>query len=171
VFGEVCSSSPPATGTPLLVTREVNHVTLAVQDPKRSLRFYQRVFGLPIVAVQGSTPILRVGAGPGFIALGGTGTQKPGINHVCITIENFDADRTMKILAEAGIKRAEAANAGPLTARVRIRGPEAGGAKEGTPELYFTDPDGITIQLQDVRYCGGSGQRGEVCTAGTPPPA
>ena len=27
---------------------------------------------------------------------------------------------------------------------------DRGGAKEGTPELYFTDPDGILIQLQDV---------------------
>ena len=33
----------------------------------------------------------------------------------------------------------------------------------GTPELYFTDPDGILIQLQDVSYWGGSGYLGEVC--------
>ena len=28
----------------------------------------------------------------------------------------------------------------------------------------MTDPDGITIQLQDVRYCGGAGRVGEVCS-------
>ena len=33
----------------------------------------------------------------------------------------------------------------------------------GTPELYFTDPDGLLIQLQDVTYCGGAGFLGNVC--------
>jgi hypothetical protein len=50
-----------------------------------------------------------------------------------------------------------------MNVRVRMRGPDAGGAKEGTPELYFTDPDGLQIQLQDVSYCGGSGVLGNIC--------
>ena len=29
--------------------------------------------------------------------------------------------------------------------------------------VYFTDPDGLLIQLQDVKYCGGSGFLGDVC--------
>jgi MFS transporter, YNFM family, putative membrane transport protein len=33
----------------------------------------------------------------------------------------------------------------------------------GTPELYFNDPDNISIQIQDVSYCGGSGRLGEIC--------
>ena len=163
LLGEVCSSPKPA-GKPPLVTREMNHVTLAVSDPKRSLEFYQRVFGLPVVATQGAIPIMRIGRGPGFIALNAAGQASPSIHHVCVTIENFDPDRTMQTLAELGVKKAEGTAAGPLTARIRMRGPEAGGAKEGTPELYFTDPDGITIQLQDVRYCGGAGRVGEVCS-------
>ncbi len=44
-----------------------------------------------------------------------------------------------------------------------MRTEERGGAKGGTPELYFTDPDGILMQIQDVTYCGGSGTLGEVC--------
>jgi hypothetical protein len=44
-----------------------------------------------------------------------------------------------------------------------MRMPNRGGAPEGTAELYFTDPDGILIQLQDVSYCGGGGHLGEVC--------
>ena len=38
-----------------------------------------------------------------------------------------------------------------------------GQAPEGTPELYFSDPDGLSIQLQDPSYCGGGGYLGEVC--------
>ena len=164
LLGEVCSSAN-ATAKPPLATREMNHVTLAVSDPKRSLEFYQRAFGLPVVATQAAIPIMRIGRGPGFIALNGAGQSSPRIDHVCVTIENFDPDRTMQTLAELGVKKAEGTAGGPLTARIRMRGPEAGGAKEGTPELYFTDPDGITIQLQDVRYCGGAGRVGEVCQA------
>ena len=37
-----------------------------------------------------------------------------------------------------------------------MRGADFGGAPEGTPELYFTDPEGILIQVQDARYCGGN---------------
>ena len=51
----------------------------------------------------------------------------------------------------------------PLESWISLRKEDRGGAKEGTPELYFTDPDGISIQLQDVKYCGGGGLLGEIC--------
>ena len=51
----------------------------------------------------------------------------------------------------------------PLRSYVSMRMPNRGGAKDGTAELYFTDPDGILIQLQDTSYCGGGGPMGEVC--------
>jgi hypothetical protein len=44
-----------------------------------------------------------------------------------------------------------------------VRGEADGGAKEGTPELYLGDPDGIVVQLQDPSYCGGAGVLGNVC--------
>jgi catechol 2,3-dioxygenase-like lactoylglutathione lyase family enzyme len=167
VFGEICSAPAAGRGatTPPIVTLEMNHVTLMVSDIAKSRAFYQKVFGLPVVARQAATEILRVGKGPAFIALGAAGTATPRIDHVCLTVENFDVDRIMSTLASLGIKRADGP-AGPLTSRVRMRGAEFGGAKEGTPELYFTDPDGISIQLQDATYCGGSGVRGNVCASG-----
>jgi hypothetical protein len=48
---------------------------------------------------------------------------------------------------------------------VTRRMPDRGGAPGGTPELYFTDPDGILLQLQDVSYCGGGGYLGDECLA------
>ena len=51
---------------------------------------------------------------------------------------------------------------------VRSRGPESGGANEGTPEFYINDPDGIRFQLQDLRYCGGPGVLGDGCPSVTP---
>lgn len=33
--------------------------------------------------------------------------------------------------------------------------------RDETKELYFTDPNGIRMQLQDVRYRGGVGPLGD----------
>jgi catechol 2,3-dioxygenase-like lactoylglutathione lyase family enzyme len=162
-------------GAPQIRVRALNHFTLAVSDPKRSLEFYQRLFGTPIQAHQGQTPILRIGTGPQFLALSAAGTAAPSISHLCLTVDGFDVDRLIQVLAAHGVTKAEAAggglSGGPMKVRVRMRGPESGGAPGGTPELYFADPDGIVVQLQDPRYCGGGGALGNACAAIEPAPA
>jgi hypothetical protein len=58
-----------------------------------------------------------------------------------LAINNFDADKVLKTLIDRGIR-----------ARIRQRG--------DTKELYLTDPDGISVQLQDSSYIGGTGLLG-----------
>jgi catechol 2,3-dioxygenase-like lactoylglutathione lyase family enzyme len=163
-------------GAATLRVKAFNHMTLSVSDPKRSLEFYQGLFGMPIQARQGQTNVLRIGSGPQFVALGAAGSNPPAINHLCLTIEDFNLERVLKILAEHGVSKVDQAapgggqGGGPMTVRVRVRGPEAGGAKAGTPELYIADPDGLVVQLQDPRYCGGAGALGEICAAPEPSP-
>jgi len=53
--------------------------------------------------------------------------------------------------------------AAPLQYYVSLRMPARGGAEGGTPEVYLTDPDGILLQVQDARYCGGGGYLGDEC--------
>jgi catechol 2,3-dioxygenase-like lactoylglutathione lyase family enzyme len=155
--------------------RGLNHMTLGVSDPKRSVEFYQGLFGMPIQARQGAATLLRIGSGPQFVAISGAGTAAPSINHYCLGVDNYNAARMMAILAEHGVTKAEGTggglSGGPMKARVRMRGPESGGAPGGTPELYFGDPDGIVVQLQDPSYCGGGGVLGNVCTAVEPSPS
>ena len=43
-----------------------------------------------------------------------------------------------------------------------MRMPNRGGDPNGTPELYFSDPNGILLQVQDSKYNGGSGYLGNV---------
>jgi hypothetical protein len=71
----------------------------------------------------------------------------------------------IKALESYGIKPRESTTgpAGPLRHYVSMRMENRGGAPEGTPELYFTDPDGLLMQLQDTSYCGGSGVLGNTC--------
>ena len=165
---DVQATPAPAQPGPPIPVRAINHMTLSVSDPARSLEWYQGLFGMPIAARQAETVVLRVGNGPQFMALGGGASTSPRITHLCLAVDNFDDDRIVRILAENGVAASGAS--GPLQSRVRMRGEEFGGAPEGTPELYFGDPDGVVIQLQDTSYCGGAGLLGETCLA-TPAPA
>ena len=142
-----------ANAEPIRVTT-LNHVTLTVADVQRSVEFYQRVLGLPLVTTQGTeadwsaptVPVLGIGDGPQFIAFGRG--SAPSINHYCLGVEGFDATEAVDRLAEHGI-----------TARIRRRADSDPPAEE----LMFSDPDGIAVQLQDVSYCGGSGALGDLC--------
>jgi catechol 2,3-dioxygenase-like lactoylglutathione lyase family enzyme len=138
----------------------LNHVTLSVSDVQRSVEFYQKVFGMPLVTTQGTeadwsaptVPVLGIGEGPQFIAFS-RGTT-PSINHYCLGMHGFDADATVETLAGHGIE-----------ARVRQRADSDPPAQE----LMFNDPDGIAVQIQDVSYCGGSGVQGDLCEPGDRP--
>lgn len=164
----VLSSSASAASAPPLPVQAINHMTLNVSDPAASVAWYQGLFGMPIAARQGATTVMQVGSGPQFIAIGGTASDNPRISHLCLAVNDFDAQSTVQILAENGIEEGD--QSGPMQSRVRMRGTEFGGAASGTPELYFSDPDGIVVQLQDTTYCGGAGVLGDQCLA-TPEPA
>jgi catechol 2,3-dioxygenase-like lactoylglutathione lyase family enzyme len=143
-----------------------NHVSLNVSDLKRSTEFYQGLFGMPVQSRQGATSVqLRIGAGPQFLNLSGAGAA-PGIDHMCVGVESFDVTRILKVLAEHGVARGDQRAA--MTVQVNKRGPDEGGAKDGTPEVHVGDPDGIDMQLQDKSYCGGGGALGNVCRAVEP---
>ena len=127
----------------------------------------------PIRSRQGAALGLGVGPGVMFLMFAGGGRRprrnaapRPAsINHVCMNMEKFNPDDMLKTLAAYGISpRGDAPGpAGPMKSYISLRMENRGGAPGGTPELYFTDPDGLLIQLQDVSYCGGAGFLGNVC--------
>ena len=138
---------------PISVTT-LNHVTLTVGDVQRSVEFYQRVFGLPLVTTQGTeadwsapaVPVLGIGDGPQFVAF--SRGDRPSINHYCFGMKGFDAQQIVARLADHGIE-----------ARVRRRAD----SDPPSEELMLRDPDGIPVQIQDESYCGGSGVLGDLC--------
>jgi len=112
----------------------------------------------------------RAGAGnaPGRGARGGgrgAGGAAPAarIDHACMGMDDFDPAVVTKRLVGYGLKEQQGQSRDPLVTYISLRMPDRGGAEGGTPELYFTDPDGLAIQLQDVTYCGGGGILGDVC--------
>ena len=171
--GDILPQAPIAASSPVFALKTVNHVTLTIANGAREKEFYDTVFGLPIRAFQGTGVTLAIGEGTDGIVFNPTTNNPnaiPGINHACFTIENFDPNRVMGILIANGFEPIETgipALIKPLTCRVRLRqrANNGGGPTSplGTAELYFTDPDNIPIQIQDVSYCGGSGWLGQIC--------
>ena len=129
------------TAKPIAAVKSMNHVTVFVPNVQKSVDFYQSVFGMPILTKQDAG--INLSTGTGFYGIYPAPNATTGsVNHVCFGIENFDADAVLKQLTERGVKGS-----------IRMRGE--------TKELYFTDPDGIRVQLQDVTYIGGTGPLGD----------
>jgi catechol 2,3-dioxygenase-like lactoylglutathione lyase family enzyme len=172
-FGSVCLAKPePSPKKGLLAVKDMSHFTINTPDANRSNAFYQEMFGLPVRSKQGTAPGLGIGPGVMFIMFAGGGGGRGGaaprpasINHVCMNMDNFNSDSVLKTLSDYGItdRGSATGTVPPLKSYISLRMPNRGGAPEGTPELYFTDPDGLLIQLQDTTYCGGAGVLGNVC--------
>ncbi len=167
--GATCSPEP-SPGEGLIRLQDLNHFTTYVSNYQLSNEFYRNLFGFENQAFQGDFPLLGVGDGPQFLMfVGGTQPGEPSqpgrIDHASINIEDFTVDSVLKHLSDYGLSpRPEGQDSEPLQHWVTMRMPERGGAPDGTAELYFSDPDGIHIQLQHRDYCGGGGEFGEDCS-------
>ena len=53
------TAAEPVVGTAL----QLNHVTVFVQDVQKSVEFYQRLFGMPVLTVQEPGVNLQIGTG------------------------------------------------------------------------------------------------------------
>jgi catechol 2,3-dioxygenase-like lactoylglutathione lyase family enzyme len=165
-LGDRCPPAEPAPTRGSIALRGLSHLTINVPDPEATNAFYQETFGMDIQAYQAASPLLGVGPGVHFlmfIGAGAGGTGPARINHVSLSLENFDVEHIHRGLEAHGITPRGTQSAGPMQHRVSMRMPNRGGAPDGTPELYFSDPDGLSIQLQDVAYCGGGGYLGGEC--------
>lgn len=144
----VVGGRPASAQTPTrapLQPRGLNHVSIFVPDRERSVAFYQRIFNMPVQSVQANGTNLSAGNGTQFLGIYQVAANPPRIDHVCFVVDDFDVDGVMSALAENGVQ-----------GRVRMR-------EDEVAEIYFNDPDGISVQIQDPRYCGGMGLLGDQC--------
>lgn len=119
-----------------LNANSMNHVTLAVSDPERSREFYASVLNMSVVSRQPASPVvgagINMGAGDSFLGL--YPLENPGrIDHFCVGVDDYVIEEAAEKLREAGVT--------PVIRKDR-------------PELYFKDPDGITVQLSGKEYRG-----------------
>jgi Glyoxalase/Bleomycin resistance protein/Dioxygenase superfamily len=78
----------------------LNHIAIGVTNIQRSRDFYQKHFGLPILR-QGEDNC-SLGLGKDFLTL--FKNEKPGLDHYCIAIQNFQADAVVEELVREGLK-------------------------------------------------------------------
>ena len=169
--GSVCRAPEPSPVKGLFAVRDLSHFTINVSEQEKTVAFYQALFGFDVQVRQGAAPAYGVGPGVQFLmfaggAPGGRGGAAPRasrIDHACLSMEGFKPDVVTKTLVGYGLSERQTASRDPRVTYISLRMPNRGGAEGGTPELYLTDPDGLAIQLQDVRYCGGGGFLGDVC--------
>ena len=174
-LGELCNAVGPAPAAGLFEIVDYNHFTNFTANRARANAFHRRVFGKDFQAYQGpGAPVIGVGDGFQFLMyMGGDEAGPPEnpalIHHVCFGMNGFDVDEIRARLTAYGLRaRPDGAATGPLMHWVSMRMPERGGFETGTPEVYFSDPDGISIQLQDPAYCGGGGYLGDDCPRNSP---
>lgn len=119
---------------PLVRTFGLTHIVLTVADPDRSLRFYERVFGVREYwrdenQIQAKTPDAHdvIAFNRGKRNIGRTG----GIEHFGFRlVDSADIDEAVRLVLDAG---------GELI--------ERGDFTEGEPFAFVKDPDGYVIEI------------------------
>lgn len=121
-----------------------DHVVLEVEDPVRSARFYEQVFGFVPVRLrefrdgQVLFPSSRVAAGTVidfFPRKMWRGRRPQNPNHFCISLDAAGVRALEKRMARAAVA-------------ITRRDDHNFGARGLGVALYFTDPDGITVEAR-----------------------
>ena len=121
----------------------LSHMTLTVSDRKRSVEFYQGLFGLPVQHHQDVSTGLRIGPGLQYISLAQGGPNaKPAIAHFCMTVEHFTVNGITQALADHGVTKG---SPGPLMTWVRTRGPNAAAQKKARRNCMWAIPMASTF--------------------------
>jgi hypothetical protein len=111
------AASNPANSAPTFDATDLNHIALSVTDVHRSQKWYEKHLGLKPKGQEGFLT-----TGKGWLAL--FEGEKPGLNHYCYSVANYNPADAVARLKAAG-----------LTPR-----------REGD-RVYFADPDGIECQV------------------------
>lgn len=95
------AQAPAPTVGLLAQGRSLNHASIAVTDVEKAAQFYGTLLGAKVVSRPGNGGI-NLGLGDGF--LGVYKLANPGtVNHICVGVDNFDADRLAAKCKEMGI--------------------------------------------------------------------
>lgn len=124
---------------PVAIGRSMNHVSLSVSDVNRSADFYARVLGMQVIS-RPANGGLNMGLGSESF-LGLYPLQNPGsMHHLCIGVDQYDADAMAQALRAHGVESSISRDPVNRTS--------------GGDQLYFSDPDGIRVQLAQHGYLG-----------------
>jgi catechol 2,3-dioxygenase-like lactoylglutathione lyase family enzyme len=123
------SAEPTAAAdSTVLKATYLNHVGYQVADYARSRDWYAELFGMKVVLDDGEKANLSVGESL-LIFHTRPSASTPTVDHVCLTIADWDKDKSVKDKVAAELKRR----------RLEVRS-TAG-------SFHFKDPDGFELQV------------------------
>lgn len=124
----------------------IDHVVFRVRDLDRAVRFYQDVLGCPVerwrddigmVQMRAGTSLIDLVAADGHLGRKGgeaAGTSGHNVDHVCLTVVDFNLEEVRRHLVSHGVTEGES-------------GLRYGAGGEG-PSIYLHDPDGNGLELR-----------------------
>lgn len=116
----------------------IDHVVIKVADLDRSIRFYCEVLGCTLDWRRDEIGLAHLRVGASFIDLLACATLPPdairNIDHLCLTVADFDAEKVRQHLQDHGVA------IGPAAERY--------GASGWGLSVYATDPDGNGLELR-----------------------
>jgi len=122
-------AAPVAAGAQpagVLQGRNLHHVNVQVSDVARSEAFYRTLFGFkPTRVIQGQDAHGFDLPGSGMISIQ-KGAQPGRLDHFCIGVEQFNAEKMVAAAKAAGVDSARAA---------------------GAESFFLRDPDGVNVQV------------------------
>jgi catechol 2,3-dioxygenase-like lactoylglutathione lyase family enzyme len=129
--------SPELAAAPVQIAG-LDHVVLRVASLERAIAFYRAVLGCRVERELEQPRLVQLRAGASLIDLVPANPPAvPGagnMDHFALRLESFDAAALTAHLARQGI------DPGPVRERY--------GAEGYGPSVYFTDPDGNTVELK-----------------------
>ena len=122
------SAASAAPGNGVLKATYLNHVGYQVADYGKSRDWYAELFGMKVMLDDGKKANLGLGESL-LIFHPRKAPTTPVVDHVCLTIANWDTDKSVREKVEDELKRR--------------------GLKTRTSEnsFHFSDPDGFELQV------------------------
>jgi catechol 2,3-dioxygenase-like lactoylglutathione lyase family enzyme len=122
------AAAPAGSDSTILKATYLNHVGYQVKDYARSRDWYGELFGMKVALDDGKKANMAVGESL-LIFHTKQSASTPTVDHVCLTIADWDKDKSVKEKVAAELKR---------------RGLEVR-TTEGS--FHFKDPDGFELQV------------------------
>jgi catechol 2,3-dioxygenase-like lactoylglutathione lyase family enzyme len=121
------ASSATASDTNVVRATYINHISYRVADYAKTRDFYSGLFGMKVSEDDGKK--CRLSIGQSIIVARSYASETPRVDHISLSIANWDSDMSVKDRVAAELKR---------------RGLDVQTNKNG---YDFKDPDGFQVQI------------------------